>query len=158
MKKQIIRLTEEDLNNIVNQTVNRIIKENEEHKFDYVSDILNASSVDGCSINMSNGYGEGEVEIYGENTDMFYVVKVYVKGEYIQGMKSQDYDVPDDPDETEEWIESFDIDVYKDGEKIGVMKNQTNELIKDMLYKHIEYDWSDYDVYGYDDYDNDDDF
>lgn len=154
MKKKIIRLTENDLHNIIGSVVNRILKEDVQlDNFDYVDDILNASYIGKCDIKFSNStYGEGELEVIGES-GINYNIKCFITGKYIKGMKSQDYDVPDDYDETNETINEVEITYYDENTNEWVElpeEIEDNESIKDMLMNHINFDWSDYDPY--DDY------
>lgn len=154
MKKKIIRLTENDLHNIIENVVNRMLKEDVQlDNFDYVSDILNASHIGKCDIKFSNStYGEGELEVIGES-GINYNIKCFITGKYIKGMKSQDYDVPDDYDETNETINEVEITYYDENTNEWVElpeEIEDNESIKDMLINHINFDWSDYDPY--DDY------
>lgn len=154
MKKKIIRLTENDLHNIIENVVNRMLKEDVQlDNFDYVNDILNASYIGSCDIKFSNStYGEGELEVIGES-GINYNIKCFVTGEYTIGMKSQDYDVPDDYDETDEKISDLEITYYDEdtNEWVELSREiEDNEDIKYMVMNHIKFDWSDYDPY--DDY------
>lgn len=154
MKKKIIRLTENDLHNIIENVVNRMLKEDAQlDNFDYLNDILNASYIGSCDIKFSNStYGEGELEVIGES-GINYNIKCFVTSEYTIGMKSQDYDVPDDDDETDEKISDLEITYYDEdtNEWIELSREiEDNEDIKYMVMNHIKFDWSDYDPY--DDY------
>lgn len=154
MKKQIIRLTENDLHTIIENVVERMLNENAKlNNFDYINDILNASKIGKCNIQFINStYGEGELEIIGES-GINYNVKCFVTGKYIKGMKSQDYDVPDDEDESHENITEVEITYYDENtnEWVELPKEiEEDENIKNMLINRINFDWSNYDPY--DDY------
>lgn len=153
MKKKIIRLTESDLHQIVENAVNSIISELREPSRDYVNDVLNADYVGKCTISFVNStYGEGDVEVVGKSGTE-YTIKVFVNGEYIKGEKSHDYDVPDDYDETNEWISDIELYYYDDEANYMVglpLDSVSIDELKKFAMSRIEFDWSNYDPY--DDY------
>ena len=55
MKKQIIRLTESDLHNIITESVNRILNESSSHSEEYIM-------VDVYDVGSRFVYGRGEIE------------------------------------------------------------------------------------------------
>lgn len=151
MAKKIIRLTEQELISVLEESAKKLMKEDVMgSNFDYVNDILNSSYVSDCVISFDNStYGEGELEIVGESGTQYYV-DVYVNGEYVEGAKSNDYDVPDDMPETDEWISDLEVKYMDEnsGQMIELGEEVTeNEEIKRMLTAHIEFDWGNYDPY-----------
>lgn len=150
MKKKIIRLTENDLHHIIENVVNKMLKEDATlNNFDYIDDILNAVKISKCSIEFINStYGEGEIEIIGKS-GINYQANCSVIGEYKKGMESHDYDVPDDDDETYEKL--TDVELFYYDENIGKWVElsqdiEENDQIKKFLLSHINFDWSDYDA------------
>ena len=139
--KKIIRLTESDLHNLVQRSVERILREQGG------DDLLLQSIAQGLvqqQLSASPGENEAEVELDG---DTFAYVKYNVLcNPYLkQGMKSSSYDVPDDPDEIidEPKVEIIEIDYCQDGDCNPI---QDNGIIKKALENNIEVDYSDYDV------------
>lgn len=151
MAKKVIRLTEQELVSVIENSAKKLMKEDMMNaSFDYVNDILNSSYVSDCVISFDNStYGEGELELVGNSGNKYYI-NVYVNGKYVEGAESNDYDVPDDSPETEEWISDLEVK-YMDEESdqmIELGEEVTeNEDIKRMLSSHIEFDWSNYDPY-----------
>lgn len=66
------------------------------------------------------------------NDDLVGYVKYSLTKETIYGMKSNDYDVPDDPDELELTLNEAHIEIY--GQTGEVLKNISDKL-NDLLYK-----------------------
>ena len=139
--KRIIRLTESDLHNLIQRSVERILREQGG------DDLLLQSIAQGLvqqQLSASPGENEAEVELDG---DTFAYVKYNVLcNPYLkQGMRSSSYDVPDDPDEIidEPKVEIIEIDYCQDGDCNPI---QDNGIIKKALENNIEVDYSDYDV------------
>ena len=92
--KKIIRLTESDLHGIIQRSVLSILREQ--------NDVLLlqqiAQKLAQGTIHARSGENEEDVELQG---DMYAVVRYTVESNpyRIKGMKSHDYDVPNDPDE-----------------------------------------------------------
>ena len=145
--KRIIRLTESDLHNLIQRSVERILREQGG------DDLLLQSIAQGLvqqQLSASPGENEAEVELDG---DTFAYVKYNVLcNPYLkQGMRSSSYDVPDDPDEIidEPKVEIIEIDYCQDGDCNPI---QDNGIIKKALENNIEVDYSDYDVPSEKDY------
>lgn len=151
MAKKVLRLTEQELVDIIENSAKSLMKEDViDNGFDYVNDILNSSYISDCVIEFNNStYGEGELEVIGES-GKHYFIDVFVNGKYVEGMESHDYDVPDDAAEMEEWISDLTIKFSDEGtdNMIELSEEVTeNEEVRQMLMSHIEFDWSNYDPY-----------
>lgn len=145
--KKIIRLTESDLHNLVQRSVERILREQGG------DDLLLQSIAQGLvqqQLNPKPGENEAEVELDG---DAFAYVKYDVLcSPYLrQGMKSNSYDVPNDEDEIidEPQVEVIEIAFCQDGDCKPI---QDNGIIKKALEDNIEIDYNDYDVPSEKDY------
>ena len=139
--KRIIRLTESDLHNLIQRSVERILREQGG------DDLLLQSIAQGLiqqQLSASPGENEAEVELDG---DTFAYVKYNVLcNPYLkQGMRSSSYDVPDDPDEIIDRpeVEVIEVEYCQDGDCNPI---QDNGIIKKALENNIEVDYSDYDV------------
>ena len=145
--KRIIRLTESDLHNFIKRSVERILREQGG------DDLLLQSIAQGLvqqQLSVSLGENEAEVEL---DEDTFAYVKYNVLcSQYLkQGMRSNDYDVPDDPDEIidEPEVEVIEVDYCQDGDCNPI---QDNGIIQKALQNNIEVDYSDYNVPSEEDY------
>lgn len=151
-KKKIIRLTESEFHNVMESALRNMVNEEfQEYTDDIYNDILNAQHIDKCVITFDDStYGEGEMEIIGGSGTQF-LAKIYATGEYTQGQRSMDYDVPDDEDETDARISDIELSYYDEeqNEYVELPSEISNsENIKDFLMNYIEFDWSDYDPYN----------
>lgn len=145
--KRIIRLTESDLHNFIKRSVERILREQGG------DDLLLQSIAQGLvqqQLSVSPGENEAEVEL---DEDTFAYVKYNVLcSPYLkQGMRSNDYDVLDDPDEIidEPEVEVIEVDYCQDGDCNPI---QDNGIIQKALQNNIEVDYSDYNVPSEEDY------
>ena len=139
--KKIIRLTKSDLHNLVQRSVERILREQGD------DNLLLQSIAQGLvqqRLNVNPGENEAEVEL-GEDTFAYVDYNVLCNPYLKKGMKSSSYDVPDDPDEIidEPKVEIIKIDYCQDGDCKPI---QDNGIIKKALENNIEVDYSDYDV------------
>ena len=112
--KKIIRLTESDLHNFIKRSVERILREQGG------DDLLLQSIAQGLvqqQLSVSPGENEAEVEL-GEDTFAYVKYNVLCSPYLKQGMRSNDYDVPDDPDEIidEPEVEVIEVDYCQDGD------------------------------------------
>lgn len=148
MKKKI-RLNEKELYSIISESVRRILSE--EYNYDVIYDIINGSVANNCIFKFSNSdFDEEELEVIGKSGTE-YSLTISVRGTYVKGMRSYDYDVPDDYDETNVEIENVMI------EKYNKMTNQwetINNVIKDeqlnkFILHNVEMNWDDYDPYDF---------
>ena len=145
--KKIIRLTESDLHNFIKRSVERILREQGG------DDLLLQSIAQGLvqqQLSVSPGENEAEVEL-GEDTFAYVKYNVLCSPYLKQGMRSNDYDVPDDPDEIidEPEVEAIEVDYCQDGDCNPI---QDNGIIQKALQNNIEVDYSDYNVPSEEDY------
>ena len=145
--KRIIRLTESDLHNFIKRSVERILREQGG------DDLLLQSIAQGLvqqQLSVSLGENEAEVEL-GEDTFAYVKYNVLCSPYLKQGMRSNDYDVPDDPDEIidEPEVEVIEVDYCQDGDCNPI---QDNGIIQKALQNNIEVDYSDYNVPSEEDY------
>lgn len=145
--KKIIRLTESDLHNFIKRSVERILREQGG------DDLLLQSIAQGLvqqQLSVSPGENEAEVEL-GEDTFAYVKYNVLCSPYLKQGMRSNDYDVPDDPDEIidEPKVEVIEVDYCQDGDCNPI---QDNGIIQKALQNNIEVDYSDYNVPSEEDY------
>ena len=149
MGKVIIRLTESDLHRIVNESVTRILKEQDDS---FILQVVAQQLAQKGSIHAVNGTNDTDVELgNGKTAYIEFTVESYP---YVQkGMGSGSYDVPSDADEI---IDS--PSVYVD--KVEIWMNggensyplEDNGIIAKTLEKVIEIDYSGMDVPNEDDY------
>ena len=139
--KRIIRLTESDLHNLIQRSVERILREQGG------DDLLLQSIAQGLvQKQLSASPGENEVEVELDGDTFAYVKYNVLCNPYMkQGMRSSSYDVPDDPDEIidEPEIEVIEVEYCQDGDCTPI---QDNGIIKKALENNIEVDYNDYDV------------
>ena len=145
--KKLIRLTESDLHNFIKRSVERILREQGG------DDLLLQSIAQGLvqqQLSVSPGENEAEVEL-GEDTFAYVKYNVLCSPYLKQGMRSNDYDVPDDPDEIidELEVEVIEVDYCQDGDCNPI---QDNGIIQKALQNNIEVDYSDYNVPSEEDY------
>ena len=145
--KRIIRLTESDLHNLIKRSVERILREQGG------DDLLLQSIAQGLvqqQLSVSPGENEAEVEL-GEDTFAYVKYNVLCSPYLKQGMRSHDYDVPDDPDAIidEPEVEVIEVDYCQDGDCNPI---QDNGIIQKALQNNIEVDYSDYNVPSEEDY------
>lgn len=145
--KKIIRLTESDLHNFIKRSVERILREQGG------DDLLLQSIAQGLvqqQLSVSPGENEADVEL-GKDTFAYIKHNVLCSPYLKQGMRSNDYDVPDDPDEIidEPEVEVIEVDYCQDGDCNPI---QDNGIIQKALQNNIEVDYSDYNVPSEEDY------
>lgn len=142
--KKIIRLTESDLRGIVQRSVLRVLQE--QNDFGLLLQSIAQSIAQEITINVNPGENEQEVQL--EDGRLAYVTYDVHCNPYLrQGMKSYDYDVPDDPDEVidnPEVVVNGIILYDDDGDKEIPLKD--NGIVKKALESVIQVDYSDYDV------------
>lgn len=142
--KKIIRLTESDLRGIVQRSVLRVLQE--QNDFGLLLQSIAQSIAQKSIIDVSPGENEQEVEL--EDGRLVYVIYDVHCNPYLhQGMKSYDYDVPDDPDEiidnpevVVKEIRLYDDDGYKE------IPLKDNGIVKEALESVIQVDYIGYDV------------
>ena len=138
--KKIIRLTESDLHNIIQRSVERVLREQDDTLL--LQDI--AQGLVQQQLSASPGENEAEVELDG---DAFAYVKynVLCNPYSKQGMRSSSYDVPNDSDEIIDRpeVEVIKLNYCQDGDCSPI---QDNGIIKKALENNIKVDYSNYDV------------
>ena len=145
--KKIIRLTESELHGIIMNTVKKVLREsNEGQKF--FQAIANGINTQWNPRYLTPGNNEIEISLGKDTTayiDFELVCDPYIR----RGMKSNDYDVPDDPDEIvdEPKVEITSIIIYFDNgdseQQItdnGFIQNAIQDKV-DNGGIEIEYDW-----------------
>lgn len=144
--KKIIRLTESDLHNLVQRSVLRILREQDDN-------LLLQSIAQGLvQQQVTATQGKNEVEVQLQSDTFAYIDFVVESNPYMrQGMRSSSYDVPDDPDEIIDnpTIEVLEVAVCEDGECRPI---QDNGIIQQTLEKNVEIDYSGGDIPSEQDY------
>lgn len=147
--KKIIRLTENDLHHIITNVVNRVLKEDMDYE-NYISDIIHARRIDDASIEFKNStYDECEMNVIGRSGQEYHLF-LSVNGNYSEGRKSFDYDVPDDEPETDYEITDIKISKYDENTNSYIdvpLKGDIYQLTK-VLKPHIHVNWSNYSPYN----------
>lgn len=164
MKKQILRITESDLQSIITESVRHIIKEtlSSNGEYDVLKDIMNGKVTkdkDGyaCSIVPYEEDACGHIDVEGLSGNQ-YVITVYGGGSAKQTSKDmnrygriEDY-IPNDSFEYKEWIEKVIIEKVTDlGQENEVIPYETNQQFEEWLFDLIKWDWDNYDFESYDD-------
>ena len=148
--KRIIRLTESDLHNFIKRSVERILRE--QNDFGFLLQSVAQSIAQENTIYVTPGENEQEVQL--EDGRLAFVVYDVQCSPYLrQGMRSADYDVPDDPDEIIDnpKVVVTEIILYdEDGD--NEMTLEDNGIIQKALQNNIEVDYSDYNVPSEEDY------
>lgn len=148
--KRIIRLTESDLHNFIKRSVERILRE--QNDFGLLLQSVAQSIAQENTIYVTPGENEQEVQL--EDGRLAFVVYDVQCSPYLrQGMRSADYDVPDDPDEIIDnpKVVVTEIILYdEDGD--NEMTLEDNGIIQKALQNNIEVDYSDYNVPSEEDY------
>jgi len=147
--KKIIRLTESDLHNIVQQSVARVLREQQDNSLLLQS--IAQSIVQQGNVGAIIGENDAEFRLQG---DMYaYITYEVISDPYMQqGMKSSSYDVPNDSDEIVDspTVEIGSIEVCNgDGECIQI---HDNGIVKQALENTIEIDYNGMDIPSEDDY------
>lgn len=151
--KKIIRLTESDLHNIIQRSVERVLREQGDTLL--LQDIAQCIAQRGV-IEVNPGENDLEVEL--QDGRLAYIKYNVLCSPYLrQGMKSYDYDMPDDPDEIiDDWdVEIIDICLYDyDDNEVTI---NDNGIVKESLKCVLQIDYSGYDVPSEEEYFFDDD-
>lgn len=147
--KKIIRLTESDLRGIVQRSVLRVLQE--QNDFGLLLQDIAQCIVQKGEIDVKPGENNLEVEL--RDGRLAYVTYDVQCSPYLrQGMKSNDYDVPDDPDEIiDDWdVEIIDICLYDyDDNEVTI---DDNGIVRDSIKRVLQIDYSNYDVPSEEDY------
>lgn len=144
--KKLIRLTESDLHSLVQRSVLRVLREQDENF------LLQSIAQSLVQQRLSASQGKNEIEVQLQGDAIAQIAFVVESSPYMrQGMKSSSYDVPDDPDEIVDnpTIEVVEVVVCKDGECLPI---QDNGIIQQTLQKNVEIDYSGGDIPSEQDY------
>lgn len=129
MGKKIIRLTEQDIRNLIIESLNTIMKDGQTEPLsmekqllhiENMTRLLNESQVINNNVltikgDTLNGKGEVEFDLTDENNNIGYYVKAYVEGsQTYAGKKSHDILQPDDEPEYDFHVVSLEIVVEDD--------------------------------------------
>ena len=139
--KKLIRLTESDLHNIIQRSVVKLLREQDEA---LLLQSIAQSLVQRRSLDSLLGENDAEIALQGGN--YAYITYEVLGDPYVRkGMKSNDYDVPDDDDEI---IDNPTVEIgsieycNRDGECIQI---RDNGIVKKALEKvvNVIYDFND---------------
>ena len=144
--KKLIRLTESDLHNLVQRSVLRVLREQDENF------LLQSIAQSLVQQRLVANQGENEIEVQLQGDAIAQIAFVVESSPYMRhGMKSSSYDVPDDPDEVVDnpTIEVVEVVVCKDGDCLPI---QDNGIIQQTLQKNVEIDYNGGDIPSEQDY------
>ena len=144
--KKLIRLTESDLHSLVQRSVLRVLREQDENF------LLQSIAQSLVQQRLVANQGENEIEVQLQGDAIAQITFVVESSPYMrQGMKSSSYDVPDDPDEVVDnpTIEVVEVVVCKDGDCLPI---QDNGIIQQTLQKNVEIDYNGGDIPSEQDY------
>ena len=147
--KKVIRLTESDLHNIIEGSVRKVLREEQDKSLLLQS--IAQSIVQQGRFDVTLGENDADFDLQG---GYYAYVTFEVMGDpYIKrGMRSNDYDVPDDPDEI---VDDVKVEVGSikycnpNDECIDLMDNG---IVKQALEKVISVDYSNMDIPDEDEY------
>ena len=146
--KKLIRLTESDLHNIIQRSVVKLLREQDEA---LLLQSIAQSLVQRRSLDALLGENDAEIALQGGN--YAYITYEVLGDPYMRkGMRSNDYDVPDDPDEI---IDNPTVEVgsieycNEDGECIQI---HDNGIVKKALERVININYDIYDIPSEEDY------
>ena len=146
--KKIIRLTESDLHNLIQRSVERVLREQ--------GDTLLLQEIAQYIVQKGEiiaNPGENDLEVELQDGRLAYIIYIVSCNPYLrQGMRSNDYDVPDDPDEIiDDWdVEIIDICLYDyDDNEVTI---NDNGIVRESLKRVLQIDYSNYDVPSEEDY------
>lgn len=134
--KKIIRLTENDLHSIVKNTLSKVIKESNNEPIDITEGVISSIWDSNYDFDRWEDGWHREVDFANEAGES-YILDIYINREVKPGLKSHDYDVPDDPDEINVTLDIDNIrafDAY--GEELYPITFDT-ERILDSLYDYV---------------------
>lgn len=145
--KKIIRLTESELHGIIMNTVKKVLRESNEGQ-QFIQAIADGINTQWNPMYLTPGGNEIDIDL-GENTTAWIEFELVCSPYLRSGMKSNDYDVPDDPDEIvdEPKVEITNIVIYFDNDGSeqqitdnGVIQSTIQNKVDNGSIE-IEYDW-----------------
>lgn len=149
--KKIIRLTESDLHNIVQHSVARVLREEQDKNF--LLQMVAQSIVQQGQLQAKVGENDAEFNLQGGK--FAYITFEIDSDPYMQqGMKSSSYDVPNDADEIVDkpMVEIGSIEICNDEGQC--MQIHDNGIVKQALENVIEIDYDMDDIPSSEDYFN----
>lgn len=142
--KQLIRITESDIHRMVRNTVNRILKEENDGM---ILQLIAQGLIEKRYVDARNGENSCEVDL-GNDTIATIVFNVYSSPVLKRGMRSSDRDIPDDPDEI---MDDYDIEIVD-----IILEDETsiqdNGIVYNALMRVIEMDYDDVEMPYHDDF------
>jgi hypothetical protein len=144
--KKIIRLTESDLHNLIQRSVLRVLREQDENF------LLQSIAQSLVQQQLIANQGRNEIEVRLQGDAIAQIEYVVESDPYIrQDMRSRSYDVPDGSEGIIDnpTIEVVEVVVCKDGECLPI---QDNGIIQQTLEKNVEIDYSGGDIPSEQDY------
>ena len=139
--KKIIRLTESELHNLVQRSVQRILREQDES---FLLQSIAQAIIQKRSIGATLGECDAEIDL--QDGKYAYITYEVESDPYMQrGMKSSSYDVPDDSDEIvgKPTVEIGSIEVCnEEGHCVPI---RDNGIVKQALEQTIEIDYNPFD-------------
>lgn len=128
--KKIVKLTESDLHKLVGNVVKKVIKENSNEPIDvtqsFVSAILETKHY---YDSWDNGMYRN-VEVHNKAGESF-IFDLYINRSFTPAIRSNDYDVPDDPGDTRLGVEIYDVVAYDaDDEEISPITFDEDEILE----------------------------
>lgn len=146
--KRIIRLTESELHNLVQRSVQRILREQDER---FLLQSIAQSIAQKRSVGAKLGENDGEFRLQDGN---YAYITYTVEGDpYMQrGMRSSSRDVPDDPDEIIDnpTVEIGSIEICDDEGHCTPIRD--NGIVRQALENTIEIDYNILDIPSEEDY------
>ena len=144
--KKIIRLTESDLHNLIQRSVLRVLREQDENF------LLQSIAQSLVQQQLIANQGRNEIEVRLQGDAIAQIEYVVGSDPYMrQDMRSSSYDVPDGSEGIIDnpTIEVVEVVVCKDGECLPI---QDNGIIQQTLEKNVEIDYSGGDIPSEQDY------
>lgn len=134
--KKIIRLTENDLHRLIKNTLSKVIKESNNEPIDITEGVISSIWDSNYDFDRWEDGWHREVDFANEAGES-YILDIYINREVKPGLKSHDYDVPDDPDEINITLDIDNIRAFDaDGEEMYPITFNA-ERILDSLYDYV---------------------
>lgn len=147
--KKIIRLTESELHSLVQCTLTKLLQEQQDNNL--LLQTIAQSIIQQGQLDVNPGDNDADFMLQ-NNMSAYVTFEVLCDPYMMKGMKSYDYDVPDDPDEI---IDKPEVEVgsidYCNGEGECIQIHD-NGIVKKALESVINVDYDDYDIPSEEDY------
>ena len=137
MKKRVLRLTEQDLHNIIKETVNKIIKESvfDNNNMDMLTSEIN--NIIDFEVNEVNN-GEAILNGFGKDGSHYQIYVLYYVNEGQGVIPSNDYNVPDDYDADTIDIRSINITKWNEMNEEEEIPYKKNIMFEDEIKNELE--------------------